>query len=139
MKRELQVAYALKLHEYMGTFLAADDDKWPEECRIYWLRGMCIRLQQNWRQMSETKCGRWVGYIQGVLIARGLSTVEREKKVYKQFKRDFVHAYNERADQPVLRDQGGHAPAAGGPLGASGDDEHAPGAERRQADDAGGV
>ncbi len=40
---------------------------------------MLREIQHDWNGMSETKRHRWLGYVQGVMVMKGLITVEDER------------------------------------------------------------
>lgn len=42
---------------------------------------MLSELQNDYSGMSETKRHRWLGYIQGVMVMKGLITVDDERTV----------------------------------------------------------
>ena len=50
---------------------------------------MCkqVQTQEDW---PSSKRHRWLGYVQGVLIALGISTVEDEKKLVAKAKEYFI-------------------------------------------------
>lgn len=48
----------------------------------YHLNSMLERVQPNF---SEAKTGRWLGYMQGVLVANGVATLEEMKELNKRF------------------------------------------------------
>ena len=62
----------------------ASHDQHAETTSIPYLLWMCHEII-NHKQWSEDKAHRWVGYIQGVMVAKGWSTVavegERVRKV----------------------------------------------------------
>jgi hypothetical protein len=105
--KEVQVAYARELIAYVEGIevhlrdLNADGQPnyWPEECRLDHLKSLCRRLIENHESMSETKCGRWVGFVQGVLCTRCLSDVARERRAYKDCKKKVMEASN--GNQPL--------------------------------------
>lgn len=45
------------------------------------LLGMCEQVVANAETWPATKAHRWVGYIQGVLVALGLTTVDHQKSI----------------------------------------------------------
>lgn len=103
MSKEIQVAYAEELKYYIDQLRPQDEARWPQDCHLDHLFGMCLRLEENHSSMSETKCARWVGYIQGVLVARGLSTVERERRAYKACKLAILSVKGVALDSPVSK------------------------------------
>lgn len=60
------------------------------DCGLDYLIWMCreiIKGKEDYDNWSDTKLHRWIGYIQGVLIARGFSTVTEERENYKSVKK----------------------------------------------------
>jgi hypothetical protein len=51
---------------------------------------MCDQIIQK-AEFSETKAHRWIGYIQGVMTMRGLSSVEHERTRYVEVKKELAH------------------------------------------------
>lgn len=45
------------------------------------LVSMLERIQENPELFSEGKIGRWLGYIQGVLVANGCLTLDEVKRI----------------------------------------------------------
>jgi hypothetical protein len=60
---------------------------WPDtNTSIRHLVYMCETIQASENDWSVTKLHRWIGYIQGVMTARGFTTVEIERSDYKKVK-----------------------------------------------------
>lgn len=45
------------------------------------LEDMCRRMSESTGTMSPTKMGRWLGWAQGVLAAKGVITLEEAKQI----------------------------------------------------------
>jgi hypothetical protein len=67
-----------------------DGDPTSEE-HLLWMCEYCIpRVRDDGMGMTVDKYSRWLGYIQGCLIMRGYTTVEKERnKTREWFKRDL--------------------------------------------------
>ena len=48
-----------------------------DDVHLLWM----IQQIQTSENMSLTKCSRWIGFIQGVLVSKGYTTVEEEKEI----------------------------------------------------------
>lgn len=97
--RTIAVQYAgllkERLWEHRSTDLtwehrAADPDTKESKTSVRHLIYMCDQIIQHAgyvpKEWSVTKLHRWIGYIQGVMTTRGLTTVERERADYKELK-----------------------------------------------------
>lgn len=51
-------------------------------CSIYHFEDMYSRITADF---SQAKLGRWLGYIQGVLCARGIVTLEELKRLNEKY------------------------------------------------------
>lgn len=61
------------------TYLGCSDDP----TSLMHLVSMSARMMEG--GMSDAKLGRWLGYAQGVLVARGLLTLEECKEINRSF------------------------------------------------------
>lgn len=86
-KRRTNVCPAAAVEEMRGYVeQCANLDTWPEgECSKEWLMRMLGDIESG--KVDEAKAHRWLGYIQGVLRARGTGTVKEYGEVNKRSKR----------------------------------------------------
>lgn len=74
---------SLKLYEERATrFHVADAG---EGCSLGHARSMMERIDANPDQFSPSKLGRWLGWLQGVMCAYGLLTLEEAKQINKRW------------------------------------------------------
>jgi hypothetical protein len=74
-----------------------DADNLPKEIRSSHLTWMCVKALENLHVWPEDKLSRWLGYIQGVLAARGIIDVQQERDL----SRPLFHAAYSNADVPI--------------------------------------
>jgi hypothetical protein len=78
MKPAWKIAYSL-----LESLLLADSTtfhmKTAEPTSIPYLRWMCHEIINNRKLWESDKSHRWIGYIQGVMCAKGWSSVEVER------------------------------------------------------------
>lgn len=55
----------------------------PKPTRLGHLTGMLEKMEAG--QFSEAKMGRWLGYAQGVMVARSLATLNEMKEINKRW------------------------------------------------------
>lgn len=88
--RIIAVQYASLLKERLWEFRATDTEPFDSNTGVRHLIWMCEQVVEHTgyvpREWSITKLHRWIGYIQGVMTARGFTTVERERQEYKDLK-----------------------------------------------------
>lgn len=70
--------------------LAEERDYWDidfEEVGVDYehLKSMVSRIDGMPTEYSEAKKGRWLGYMQGVLVANAVMTLEEAKEINKRF------------------------------------------------------
>lgn len=51
----------------------------------YWL-WMCQQIADNWHEWDDGKLHRWVGYLQGMLNATGVTSLDEERERVRKFK-----------------------------------------------------
>jgi hypothetical protein len=84
-KRRLTVA-----HESDKDFVAeAYVYKGPQGTDIEHLIWMCNEIYDNASDWPIAKLHRWVGYVQGCMVMRGISTLEMEKETVREHKKRF--------------------------------------------------
>ncbi len=66
---------------------AADEDCSTKH--LLWMAGQ-VRDNYNSENWSATKLHRWIGYIQGVMVQRKLTTVQRERDDYRAAKQKML-------------------------------------------------
>lgn len=83
--REMAVRYASHLHNKLSYDFVC---KLPVEdsTSAHHLRWMCHEIIYNNPGKTITKLHRWIGYIQGVMVTRGMTTVDIERADYKRIK-----------------------------------------------------
>lgn len=88
--RHMAVRYASKLAERLEEFRIEDKELPTSDTSVRHLIWMCQQIVEHTgyvpNEWSVTKLHRWIGYIQGVMVARGFTTVLREREDYKQLK-----------------------------------------------------
>jgi hypothetical protein len=57
------------------------------------LESMLKRVQEAHPPLGEAKLGRWLGWMQGVLVANQCGTLENYKAINKSFSDDFTHRH----------------------------------------------
>ena len=62
-----------------------------KETRLSYLSWMCRQIIHN-PQWDMSKAHRWVGYIQGVLVCRGFSTVDEERRRVRDIRQSALSA-----------------------------------------------
>jgi hypothetical protein len=84
--------YAAVLDSARGTDLPA-----PDGTGAAHLRWMCATALESSHDWSEDKLSRWLGFVQGVMCARGQLTVDDER----EFSRPLFHAAHHAAGLPA--------------------------------------
>ncbi len=74
-----------------------ETDSLPSEVRCSHLTWMCDTALERLEDWPEDKLSRWLGYIQGVLTARGIIDVNEEREV----SRPLFHAAYNSSDTPI--------------------------------------
>lgn len=95
----IAIAYA----DYLAGKLQkvnANDEGLHNDLTVKHLLWMCDRVKAG--DMSITKSNRWIGYIQGVMITRGFSTVLEERTDYVAVKEQVMEKYYESSKNPPL-------------------------------------
>jgi hypothetical protein len=88
----IAMAYADYLAEKLKK-VNANDDGLHNDLTVKHLLWMCEKIKVG--DMSITKSNRWIGYIQGVMITRGFSTVLEERTDYVSVKEQVMEKYYE--------------------------------------------
>jgi hypothetical protein len=84
--------YAAILDATRGPDLPAPDGTGAAHLR--WMCATALEASAGW---SEDKLSRWLGFVQGVLCARGQLSVDDER----EFSRPLFHACHHAAGQPA--------------------------------------
>ena len=73
-----------------GALLREYDNVVMEEKGVDYahLESMLQRVEAEPHKFSDAKLGRWLGYMQGVLVANGLATLEEMKQLNVEFRDD---------------------------------------------------
>jgi len=88
IRATLALAYDRNYDDEESDVAASD---WPH------LKSMLIRVDEAVEPFSEGKLNRWLGYIQGVLVAREILTLQECKDINKLHSRDiFTHRHKKR-------------------------------------------
>lgn len=101
LPRTMAIQYASILKERLWQHRNTEFDTEPPESNVsvHHLIWMCdqviTRAGYVPKEMSATKLHRWIGYIQGVMVARGFTTVERERAEYKELKVKILEEMSE--------------------------------------------
>jgi hypothetical protein len=88
LQREMGRQYATHLTLRLGRLGSADAPDDPTG--IPHLLEMCEKIVANSNHWSVTKLHRWIGYIQGVMVQRGFTTVDQERDDYKKIKAEIL-------------------------------------------------
>lgn len=88
--RCMAIQYAGLLRESLWEHKSTDTEPAESNTSVYHLIWMCKQIIEHTgyvpKEWSITKLHRWIGYIQGVMIARGWTTVEQQRSDYKELK-----------------------------------------------------
>lgn len=88
--RCIAIQYAGFLKERLWEHRSKDTEPPESNISVRHLIWMCEQVISRTgyvpKEMSVTKVHRWIGYIQGVMTARGFTTVEKERTEYKELK-----------------------------------------------------
>jgi hypothetical protein len=88
--RCIAIQYAGLLKERLWEHRNEDTEPADSKTCVRHLMWMCEQVIEHTgyvpKEWSITKLNRWIGYIQGVMTARGFTTVERERAEYKELK-----------------------------------------------------
>jgi len=92
--RQMAIQYASLLCERLHE-LRRDDKESPEsDISVRHLIWMCEQVMEHTgyvpKEWSITKLHRWIGYIQGVMTARGFTTVLQERNDYRELKQKVL-------------------------------------------------
>lgn len=92
-------AYSKHLLERLAN-MAEIDSVDDDDCKLPHLQWMCQQIvdAQDW---SDTKMHRWIGYVQGVLIARKYSTVQTERDDYRRVKQETLDKLKQKDEQGI--------------------------------------
>lgn len=91
--RQMAVRYAEHILQRIDLRVAVDDAKDPDinVKHLIWVCHQIIKhagyVPNEW---SVTKLHRWIGYIQGVMTARGITTVQQERDDYRTMKQKLL-------------------------------------------------
>ncbi len=55
---------------------------------------MCEKILASSATMSMGKMNRWIGYIQGVMVQRNMTTVEAERTRYREIDKRLTEEFN---------------------------------------------
>jgi hypothetical protein len=96
---EIADRLAIRLNQYVETFgeehCEKDFDKYTSPL---WLLWMCERIGKHYEDWPVTKLHRWVGYIQGVMVANGMSSVDLEKQTVQDARIWFPEEIDQELD-----------------------------------------
>lgn len=87
--KQIAVAYAQHLLDKLEK-AATDDYTIETTISVVHLKWMCQQIIERVNEMSATKLHRWIGYIQGVMVVRGFTTVLQERTDYKEVKKKML-------------------------------------------------
>lgn len=82
----------------------------PPDCDTRYLIWMCQKIIENADDWEEDKTHLWIGYVQGVMVCRQLTTVENQRNLVRELKtaqapqtfNRFVRLYEERIGGDVV-------------------------------------
>jgi hypothetical protein len=81
------------------------DPRSPDECgaptSFVYLKWMCDQIISNSQTWSEDKLNRWIGYIQGAMVARGWATLDDERARIRECIKTDKASCNYLADRPL--------------------------------------
>ena len=63
--------------------------KQPESLHLTHLQWMCRKIALNAETWPATKVHRWIGFVQGGMIANGLLGLDDAKKMFDSAKKDY--------------------------------------------------
>jgi hypothetical protein len=66
------------------SYSAEEKTTLPEHC--IW---MCERVRDNFDQWSPTMSHRWLGFIQGVMVANGWTTTKELRRIIRRLKQSY--------------------------------------------------
>jgi hypothetical protein len=100
--KQMALVYATDLKKRLEGLYGADYGRHPEPMTdIQHLVWMCNEVIDSGDEFSSTKAHRWIGYIQGVMTARALTTVEFERKHYVELKEELAHELGLDDNEPL--------------------------------------
>jgi hypothetical protein len=89
--RQMAVRYAGHLEEKLREIR---EEEVIDKVSVRHLRWMCGQIIEHTgyvpQEWSVTKLHRWIGYIQGVMVAKGYTTVDKEREDYREMKKELL-------------------------------------------------